>query len=174
MPLALAVFAIALSAYSAPNCDGRNLIAKHEGKKDCVYIDTRGHPTVGIGFNLDASGAKAAIAAVGADYDSIRSGKTCLTDAQVMQLFEPSYQSAVTEASSDVSSYGSLCCDVQNVITDMAYNLGGAGLASLDTFISLINSQSWAKAAADGKGTRWCTQVGSRCAEDMAYVAKGC
>ena len=80
-----------------------------------------------------------------------------------MKLFEPSYQSAVRGASRAVSSYGSLCCGVQNVMTDMDYNLGDGGFASFSTFISLINQKRWADAAADGKGTSWCGQVGSRC-----------
>jgi len=156
------------------NCDARSSISRHEGKRNCVYKDTRGHPTVGIGFNLDAFGAKSKIEAVGADYDSIRSGSSCLTDSQVMKLFEPSYQSAVSGARRAVSSYDSLCCGVQNVITDMDYNLGDLGFRSFNTFISLINERKWAEAADDGKGTAWCRQVGSRCSEDMAAVARGC
>ena len=82
----------------ATSCDARSLISRHEGKRQCVYKDTRGIPTIGIGYNLENPGARSAIAAVGADYESILSGKTCLTDSQVMQLFEPSYQSAVSGA----------------------------------------------------------------------------
>ena len=89
-----------------------------------------GHPTIGIGYNLDNPGAPAAIAAVGADYNAVRSGQQCLTDSQVMQLFEPSYQSAVSGAKRAVSSFNSLCCGVQEVMIDMDYNLGGAWRSS--------------------------------------------
>eukprot|EP00966_Prymnesium_polylepis_P182228 4221771-Prymnesium_polylepis.1 len=152
-PSLASAFAAANGNLTVTSCDARSLISKHEGKRDCVYIDTRGHPTIGIGYNLDNPGARAAIAAVGADYDSIRSGKTCLTDSQVMKLFEPSYQSAVSGAKRAVSSYSSLCCNVQNVMTDMDYNLGDGGFASFRTFISYINEGKWADAAADGRGT---------------------
>ena len=37
----------------------------------CVVL---GHPTVGVGFNLDANGAQAAIEALGLDYNQVRSG----------------------------------------------------------------------------------------------------
>lgn len=137
-------------------------------------IDTKGHPTIGIGYNLDNPGARAAIAAVGADYDSIRSGSTCLSDKQVMELFKPSYNSAVAGARRAVSSFDRLCCGVQKVMTDMDYNLGDGGFASFGTFISLINAGKWADASADGRNTAWCGQVGSRCSEDMDYVASGC
>jgi GH24 family phage-related lysozyme (muramidase) len=103
------------------------LIAGHEGKRLCVYKDTRGIPTIGIGYNLDNGGARQAIAKVGANYDKVLSGAQCLTDAQVMELFEPSYEQAVFGAKGDVSSFNSLCCGVQEVMTDMAYNLGAHG-----------------------------------------------
>merc|ERR1711988_1872660 len=155
-------------------CDARSIISQHEGKRNCVYKDTMGHPTFGIGYNLDNPGAPQAIAAVGADYNSIRSGKTCLTDSQVMQLFEPSYQSAVRGARTAVSCYDSLCCDVQNVMTDMDYNLGDGGFSSFHGFIGYVCQGDWAQAAADGRGTAWCRQVGSRCTGDMSAVAQGC
>jgi len=156
----------------ASDCDARSLISNHEGKRACVYIDTRGHPTVGIGYNLDNSGARQAIAAVGADYDKVRSGSQCLSDSQIMQLFAPSYQSAVSSAKRFVSSFDSLCCTVQEVMTDMSYNLGS--LSGFNTFVSLINSGQWSAAAADGRQTAWCGQVGSRCSDDMGRVQQGC
>jgi len=155
-------------------CDARSMITRHEGKRDCVYTDTMGHPTVGIGYNLDNPGARQAIEALGADYDDVRSGAQCLTDSQVMKLFEPSYQSAVSGAKRAVSTFSSLCCGVQEVMVDMDYNLGDAGFASFSGFIGLVNDKDWAGAAADGKNTAWCSQVGSRCTDDMARVAKGC
>ena len=91
-----------------------------------------------------------------------------------MKLFEPSYQSAVSGASRAVSSFNSLCCEVQEVMTDMDYNLGDGGFASFTGFISLINQKNWAGAAADGKGTAWCCQVCNRCTDDMGRVAHGC
>lgn len=159
---------------SVASCDARSIIANHEGKRSCVYIDTMGHPTVGIGYNLDNPGAPQAIAAVGANYADVRSGKQCLTDSQIMKLFEPSYQSAVAGARRAVSCYDKLCCNVQNVMTDMDYNLGDGGFASFTGFIGYVCRGEWAQAAADGKGTAWCGQVGRRCTEDMAAVASGC
>lgn len=157
---------------SSSTCDARSLITKHEGKRSCVYTDTMGHPTVGIGYNLDNSNARQAIAAIGADYDKVRSGAQCLTDTQIMKLFEPAYQGAVHEAERVVSSFSELCCNVQEVMTDMTYNLGS--LSSFNTFVSLINSGQWSAAAQDGRGTAWCHQVGSRCSDDMGRVQIGC
>jgi len=51
------------------------MIAESEGNKPCMYKDTLGHPTIGIGFNLDRSDAREKITSVGADYDNVKSGK---------------------------------------------------------------------------------------------------
>ena len=59
----------------------------NEGYKPRVYIDTEGHPTVGIGFNLDRSDAKQRLDAVDANYDKIRAGSVTLTDYQIRTLF---------------------------------------------------------------------------------------
>ena len=90
------------------------------------------------------------------------------------ELFSGSLKSAEREAAADVSSYNSLCCNVQNIMTDLAFNLGEAGLADFGTFISYVNSGQYSEAAEDLKGTLWCRQVGTRCDEDTAQLARGC
>jgi hypothetical protein len=162
-------------------CDARSLIIAHEGKRRCMYYDSSKakHPTVGIGYNLDNAHAKQDIEAVGADYEQIRSGKKCLTsDKQVMELFEPAYLRAAAEAMKVVSSFSTLCCNVQEVMVDMTYNLGS--LSSWHTFVPLINSHQWAAAATDGKQQPWCKEVRRRCTDDkgpngdMDRVQIGC
>lgn len=69
-------------------CDDiQKMVADAEGSRPCVYIDSVGHPTVGIGFNMDRSDARSVMSKYGINYDSVRSGKTCLTQTQITQLF---------------------------------------------------------------------------------------
>ena len=64
--------------------------------------------------------------------------------------------------------FGTVSCACAKAVTvDMTYNLGQAGIASFTTFDSLIKQKKWAEAAADGKTTLWCKQVGTRCTRDM-------
>ena len=175
----IAVFvatSVIMNQASADSCTAslRNLVAKHEGDKLCVYVDTTGHKTIGIGYNLDQSGARQMIESVGANFDDIYSGKKCLTQSQVNVIFSKTIGSSISGARSAVSSFDSLCCGVQNVMVDMTFNLGVAGFRAFGTFISDINNKEWASAAADMKGTLWCRQVGSRCTDDAGYVARGC
>ena len=54
------VLPLALAALLRPSlaCDASSLITRHEGKRLCVYTDTTGHKTVGVGYNLDQGGAR--------------------------------------------------------------------------------------------------------------------
>lgn len=133
----------------AQSCDASSMIKRHEGVRDCVYVDTTGHKTIGVGYNLDQSGARTAVESCGVsvaddrqttaynlkvwaeltrveqiNFDDIYSGKTCLTSSQVDCLLSFSLKAAESGARSDVSSYDGLCCNVQNVVTDMVFNLG--------------------------------------------------
>ena len=110
-------------------CNAGSLITGHEGKRLCVYVDSTGHHTIGIGYNLDTSAAKGDIAKIGANFADIYSGKTCLTDGQCSALFAISLGRAKAGAAADDHNYGSLCCGVRNVISDLAFNLGTAQLA---------------------------------------------
>ena len=58
--LIVAIISACVITFSNAQCTAslRNLVAKHEGDKLCVYVDTTGHKTIGIGYNLDQGGAK--------------------------------------------------------------------------------------------------------------------
>lgn len=62
----------------------------NEGYLSCVYKDSKGIPTVRVGFNLQ----------VGADYNAILSGRECLRDNQIRELFETDMNTAVKCTSS--------------------------------------------------------------------------
>ena len=155
-------------------CDASSLVERHEGSKKCVYTDSRGYKTIGVGFNLDASGAQSICSSLGIDYSSIYSGASCLTSSQVEALLEVTLRTATADAAADVSSFDSLCCSVQNVVTDMSFNLGRSGLAEFSNTIAAINAKDWAKAASGMRNSAWCGQVGARCTEDASTMAQGC
>jgi lysozyme len=154
-------------------CDASSLITRHEGSRSCSYTDTTGHRTVGVGFNMDAVSASTWNSILpGVSYQNVYSGKTCLTSEQIHTLLEYSMKDAVAEARRVVSNYNSMCCNVQNVVTDMTFNLGS--LSGFPTLVGFFERGDYADAAADMKNTLWCRQVGSRCTEDASMVARGC
>jgi lysozyme len=156
------------------SCDPSSLISKHEGSKTCSYTDTTGHKTVGVGFNMDAvsSSKWSSICSSCPSYSDVYSGAKCISSSNVNTLLQYSLRDAKAEAARVVSNYGSMCCNVQNVVTDMTFNLGS--LSGFPTLVRYFESSNWAAAASDMKTTLWCRQVGSRCTEDAAMVAQGC
>ena len=169
----LFVVAFATALTSARSCDASSLITEHEGSRSCSYEDTTGHRTVGVGFNMDAVSESTWNSILpGVSYHDVYSGKTCLTSGQIHTLLEYSMKDAIAESRRVVSNYESMCCNVQNVVTDMTFNLGS--LSGFHTLVGYFERGDYADAAQDMKGTLWCRQVGRRCTEDAEMVSRGC
>ena len=102
----------------------QDMVAWAEGNKACVYKDSLGIPTIGIGFNLKRSDARKLITSIGANYDSVLSGSQCLTPAQITSLFNNDLAWAKSGAQSCVPSFSSHHKCIQNVLMDMTFNMG--------------------------------------------------
>ena len=148
-------------------------IAEYEGKRAHVYTDTAGHPSVGIGVNLDRHGAKEALEAVGADYDKVRAGEQDLTDDQISKLFQQDLNQAISDAGSAVSNFSTLNDPRQFVVVDMIFNLGSAGFGQFHHAISAIESQDWETAGEQMKQSSWYSQVGHRAENDVEMMKTG-
>lgn len=61
----------------------------------------------------------------------------------------------------------------QRALTDMAYNLGVAGLASFNTFMGMMEADQFEEAADDLKTTKWYQEVGSRAVRIEALIRNG-
>jgi GH24 family phage-related lysozyme (muramidase) len=142
-----------------------------EGRRYKTYIDTMGHPTVGVGFNLDANGAQAAIAALGLDYAQVRAGTQLLTDAQVDTLLQQGINQVVSVATTPIPAFDSLPGNQQIVIVDMLFNLGLAGFSKFVQTIKAINAQDWQTASQQMQQSAWFSQVGNRAKADVDLMA---
>ena len=145
-----------------------DMIKQGEGFRSCMYHDTMGIPTICYGYNLRNSNARSAISAVGGNFDDVMNGKQCLSQSQCTSLLQQEVNVAKSGASSVFGNLGCTCA--QNVAIDMTYNLGRAGVAGFNTFISLMKSHQWTQAANDLAGTAYCRQVGSRCTRNQGYI----
>ena len=146
----------------------------NEGYKPRVYIDTEGHPTVGIGFNLDRSDARRRLSAVGANYDKIRAGSATLTDYQIRTLFNDDMANAVSCASSWLYQvWGRMSTDQKSAVADMAFNLGCYGLQKFRNMKSALLRGDYGGAAAEMRDSKWCRQVKSRCDRNIACMKGG-
>ncbi|KAL9963988.1 hypothetical protein ACROYT_G027554 [Oculina patagonica] len=172
----------------AEQCDPKPMIIRHEGKKPCVYLDTKGIKTIGVGYNMQNADAPEVFKSIGADYNKFVNGPVtkwnvpcncssvpCLTEGQIEDLLGISLKTAIEDARKVIPTFDSLCCPVQNVMVDMSFTLGGPGFAQFTTFAKLVTLQYWKAAGDDLTVSLWCTkQAASRCMEDANIVREGC
>lgn len=153
-----------------------NWIARWEegpqGPALTAYKDSMGHPTIGIGFNLDRSDAEAKITALGLDYQAVRSGQASLTLDQVNQLFAGDVKAAAAGAASIVPGFDSLPSDAQMVIVDMVFNLGMHGFSQFGRTIQALENKNWAMAAVEMTASAWYTQTGQRSKGDVDVIRR--
>eukprot|EP00356_Strombidium_inclinatum_P012714 CAMPEP_0170490834 /NCGR_PEP_ID=MMETSP0208-20121228/9866_1 /TAXON_ID=197538 /ORGANISM="Strombidium inclinatum, Strain S3" /LENGTH=167 /DNA_ID=CAMNT_0010766295 /DNA_START=12 /DNA_END=512 /DNA_ORIENTATION=+ len=129
------------------------LVEEGEGLRTCEYKDTVGIPTICYGYNLSRGQAKSDITAVGGDYNSVMAGG-CLTKSQCESLLDKDMGSA-RKGEKDIFGNSIKCKCAQSVLVDMTYNLGEAGLASFNTFDTLMKEGKWTEAVNDLKTTKW-------------------
>lgn len=148
-----------------------NRVIQHEGKKAEKYIDSRGIPTVGVGFNLNNSDAAERLKKVGANPAKIKAGTAKLTEKQIKTLLIQDLEKAMAEAGSLVSNFNQLPQSIQGVLVEMAFNLGKSGLGEFKNFLSKISSGRWKEAAVEMLRSDWRAQVGQR-AQTLADIVK--
>lgn len=141
-----------------------------EGRRPHVYTDTRGHLTIGVGFNLDRADARARIGALGVNYEDLRSGALDLTDDQITKLLEQDVSEAIDAASDSVNNLADLPRAKQIVLVDMAFNLGAAGLRGFRKMIEAIQEERWEDAAVEMENSTWYSQVGKRARVGIATI----
>lgn len=102
----------------------RNQLMQHENKKNRVYRDSKGIPTIGIGFNLQRSDAKKKIESLGLNFEDVKSGKQTMTDVQIYRLFAQDMQVTEKCARKMAPNYDKLPTPVKLVINDLIFNIG--------------------------------------------------
>jgi lysozyme len=137
-------------------------VIQHEGKRDMAYLDSKGIPTVGVGFNLNNQDAVARLKQVGANPVKIKAGKAKLTDSQIKTLLIDDLERALVDAKSVISNFDKLPQAVQGVLVEMAFNLGRTRLGEFKRFLSKLSMGKWADAAAEMLRSDWKKQVGQR------------
>jgi GH24 family phage-related lysozyme (muramidase) len=145
------------------------LLAKHEGRKKHVYLDTLNIPSIGIGFNLQRGGARQALASVGADYDQILAGTQDLTDPQIDALFNRDLDTALAASQRQVPNFADLHFNARLVVGDMMF-MGEAAFAGFKKMIAALKEFDYNTAADEMMDSTWYVQVKNRGVEDVALM----
>lgn len=132
-----------------------------EGVRLVVYRDTAGHPTIGVGLNLDRPDARTLLSRFGADLGEVLAGKP-LTLAQVDDLLDVTACEAVESARAHIPGLDAMPEGVQQVLCDLVFNMGWSTLAQFRRFLGYIALHYWREAADALADSLWHRQVGSR------------
>jgi len=148
--------------------DIASMIARHEGKSYIAY-PINGIMHVGIGSNLEREFMPARLAKLGLDYKKVLHKQQKLTEQQVQALFKMDLADAQNDVRVLVPNFSEQPKLVQNILIDMAFNMGAKGtkrgLGSMGTFLSFVNNKNYAAAADAMAKTKWYSQVKNRAVE---------
>lgn len=144
-------------------------VKQHEGVKPKKYLDSRGIPTVGVGFNLKRPDADKKLKAVGANPIKIKQGKQALTPNQIETLLIGDLKSSKDAANRIIGSLSLHPSGVQGVLVEMAFNLGANGLSEFKNFLAAVKTKNYRVAAKEMLKSDWSKQVGER-AKTLANI----
>lgn len=146
--------------------DGASL---HDGIRDRDGLPCKGHPTVGIGCNLDRGGARFTLGAVGANYAAVRAGHADLTDEQIDRLFEDDLKGAMVEVRALVPDLDELPEAVKLVLFDMTFNMGS--VRGFPRMLAAIERRDWQGMIAEMLDSKWAREdVPTRAKHDVELI----
>ena len=122
-----------------------------EGVKYDIYKDHLGYPTFGIGHLITEN-----------DPEHGKPDGTKISEDRVNEIFETDVAKFVSEAKILFPDLDDLPDVAQQVIVNMAFNMGRPRLSKFKNFIAGVNDRDWTRAAEEMMDSRWATQVGDR------------
>jgi GH24 family phage-related lysozyme (muramidase) len=137
-------------------------IADHEGIKTKVYKDSVGHPTIGVGFNLDDKDNIRVLKKQGVDVGKLKSGQSKLSKKGIVNLYKYSLHKAEKDVRSLFPNYDSLPAQAKMVLLDMSFNLGKTRLSKFKNFRTAIQNMDFQTAADEMVDSKWYRQVKRR------------
>ena len=122
-----------------------------EGVKYEIYKDHLGYPTFGIGHLITEN-----------DPEHGKPDGTEISEDRVNEIFATDVAKFVSEAKILFPDLDDLPDVAQQVIVNMAFNMGRPRLSKFKNFIAGVNDRDWTRAAEEMMDSRWATQGGDR------------
>lgn len=119
----------------------KDVLTSDENRKKYPYFDSRGKITIGIGWNLTDNG---------------------LPDEVIDYLYELGVHRAKETLDSLLPSWKELDEVRQNVLINMAFNLGYAKLSTFKKMFGYLKEKNYNLASAEMVNSLWRSQVGHR------------
>lgn len=122
-----------------------------EGFRSKPYKDTRGFLTIGHGINLDAG----------------------ITEYESSMIVEYRVQNITETLKKQITFWNKLSVERQNVLINMAYNLGVKGLINFKKMLIFLSVGDYKNAAKEGLDSAWAKQVPNRARKLMNIIREG-
>ena len=122
-----------------------------EGVKYEIYKDHLGYPTFGIGHLITENDPE----------HGEPDGKE-ISEDRVNEVFATDVAKFVSESKILFPDLDELPDVAQQVIVNMAFNMGRPRLSKFKNFIAGVNDRDWTRAAEEMMDSRWANQVGDR------------
>ncbi len=123
----------------------RNRLSKQleidEGKRQKMYLDTVGKWTAGVGRNLS---------------------DRAFSEDEIQLMLANDIALATKDARSLVPGLDNLDDVRQEVLVNLAFNLGYARLSGFKRFLAAVNTSEFAQASLEMLDSKWAQQVGER------------
>ena len=127
-------------------------LERDEGLRLKPYVDTVGKLTIGIGRNLDDVG---------------------ISEVEARLMLQEDIRRATRSLDSRLPWWRSLCDERQDVLVNMAFNLGISSLLGFRGALAKMQLKDWAGAAAEMLDSSWAKQVGARAPRLSEQMRRG-
>ena len=132
-------------------------IKRHEGEVLEIYIDSLGYKTLGVGHLCQPNDIEY-------NWEVGTPVSQKVVDAYYEMDFRKHYYEAVN-VFGDEKGFNNLPDDIQRVLVNMAFNLGGTRLSKFRNMLQACREHDWNRMAAEMQDSRWFHQVGRRSLE---------
>ncbi len=147
----------------------KEIIKRHEGFKSRVYKDSKGHPTVGTGFNLDEPSVAVLVPR------EVRLGKRELSPEENDKILDVLIDRAQRDAERVVTPkvWGRLSERQKEALTDMSYQHGYTNLMKYKHMREALSKGDYKRAAYEMRNSHWYNKYRNRAQEDINLFLEG-
>ena len=140
-------------------------IKRHEGEVLEIYMDSLGYKTLGVGHLCQPE-----------DPEYSWEVGTAVSQEVVDMYYDNDFNKHLKEAIHVVGEedFENLPEDIQRVIVNMCFNLGGTRLSKFKNMLAACRSHNWQEMARQMQDSRWYYQVGRRSQELQKMVLECC
>ena len=137
-------------------------IKRHEGEVLEIYMDSLGYKTLGVGHLCQPNDTEY-------DWEVGTPVSQEVVDRYYAQDFHTHYYEAVHVFGNE-QGFNNLPEDIQRVLVNMCFNLGGSRLANFKNMLKACREHNWSEMARQMEDSRWFKQVGRRSLELQQLV----